>query len=352
MLEWIGSLFAGMRGISPAERDADLRADIALPPLRREAFERVLGLAEQGETAAMYECACRLLAGSGVQVDFESGRRWLELAASKGYGQALSYLAHMYLTGQGGVAQDLQLALKYAAAGNAIDDPWSIMRFGLMHYEGRGVVVDRRAAQACFDRLEGVALKRSQDGQVDAITALSALYAEKWGRKHDPHKAMMWCRKGALAGDLYSMESLGWAYLDGRGIPVDYDSARAWFMRVFDGGGRRVAAPLGCLFFHGLGGSKDLRRALEMLVLGAASHSIEVFRAIAWMYLFGIGTELNQSEGVRWLQAGANNLNDDACKKWLQLLETQGFLPPNAVPAILLIDLWREALANDLFRIR
>lgn len=75
-------------------------------------------------------------------------------------------------------------------------------------------------------------------------------------------KAVDWYRRAADLGSVHGLESLGAAYLDGRGVPQDIDQASAMLQRAAEAGGEYAMRRLGLAYNSGLFGEPDYEQAL------------------------------------------------------------------------------------------
>src|SRR5665213_2252097 len=67
----------------------------------------------------------------------------------------------------------------------------------------------------------------------------------------------------ANAGDAKSQELMGQAYLNGKGVPNDYQQAAFWFRKAADQGSAKAQAILGALYAAGVGEPQDYTQAAQ-----------------------------------------------------------------------------------------
>jgi TPR repeat protein len=87
----------------------------------------------------------------------------------------------------------------------------------------------------------------------------------------DLEAAAKWFRLAAEEGNVGAQEKLGSMYVDGRGVPRDYNEALKWYRLAVVQGGQYAAQYLGYMYSGGLGVPQDYVRAHMWFNLGARS---------------------------------------------------------------------------------
>ena len=73
----------------------------------------------------------------------------------------------------------------------------------------------------------------------------------------------------AQTGDPAALYDLGERHYDGRGVPLDYQQAAAWFAKAADAGHVKALTNLGLMALVGRGLRKDRQKALKFLEAAA-----------------------------------------------------------------------------------
>lgn len=147
-------------------------------------------------------------------------------AAGLGHPAAMAHMGWIYSSGgKGEVKTNFAEALRWyepaARAGNA----QAIGGLCWMHYNGKGVARDFRAA---FDWCMRGAIARDNG----SLVTVGYMYDHGQGLDTDLVRARRFYTKAAEAGDGLAMLNLGVMHRDGRGVPVSKDEARRWFNKA------------------------------------------------------------------------------------------------------------------------
>lgn len=87
-----------------------------------------------------------------------------------------------------------------------------------------------------FDSIVKLYEAEIEDGNIDAINDLGALYYDGKGCNQDFSKAVYYYKEAAKQGSRQAQENLGYCYYYGRNMPVDYEKAFHYFaLGAFDG---------------------------------------------------------------------------------------------------------------------
>ena len=79
-----------------------------------------------------------------------------------------------------------------------------------------------------------------------------------------------WIRKAAEQGEPVAEYELGYAYVEGNGVPKKMDEAVAWFRRCAEQGSPLGQVGLGTAYAKGDAGERDLIEAYKWFLLAAA----------------------------------------------------------------------------------
>lgn len=286
------------------EAVADAALAIPAPRLYALSQAEIMQEAESGDGAAMYVFGLRFMYGMDGQPNCERGRIWIQRAAEGGHRRAASCLGYIYMKGDGGVEKNLDLAWAWCQRAAEQGDAWGMLWLGYMtifcEYSKASDIQWLERARACAE-------VGAKEGDVDAMTALALLRAEWWGGCENTVIATRWCREAALLGDTYAMESLGWAYRDGRGVPSDLSRSRVWLGHAAKRGIGRAIETLAEMYEKGEGGMRDEKRAFELYMWTANLGFRVSIERVGRMLLKGRGVEQDVTAGRAWLSMVCKN---------------------------------------------
>ncbi len=160
-------------------------------------FNKLLNLADAGDSDAQYKLAIRYLVGRGIEQDYEEAAKWLQ----------------------------------EAAAGGVVSAQYNL---GVLYDSGRGVEADAVEALIWFH-------SAAEKGHGRAQYALAAAYAAGRGIERDSDMALKWLRRAATENILEAQSSLANILATS---PVSHDSleeAYYWY-RLADANGDGKAA--------------------------------------------------------------------------------------------------------------
>lgn len=167
----------------------------------------------------------KYLNGTGVPVNVDRARKWLERAASHGHPVAQNLMGVLYQTGTG-VAADMPTAIRWYAAS-------------------------------------------ATHGNLKAMTNLGKLYAGGWSQGTDFAKAAGWFAKAAAYGDVDAQFDLAILYERGEGVPPSSASAYKWYSIAARNGDN-----------HAADRAAMLAAQLSMEELQAADEAVIAFRPL------------------------------------------------------------------------
>lgn len=124
--------------------------------------------------------------------------------------------------------------------------------------------------------------------------------------KHDE----LW--KGALSGDPYSMNMVGYYMLEGRnGFEKNPAASRLWIEKAANLGWQLARYNLGWLYWKGLGGPQDFQKAFELTAEAADRNHLPAVVNLGAMYQKGEGCEADPVKAVElWLRAANQNVKE------------------------------------------
>ena len=100
-------------------------------------------------------------------------------------------------------------------------------------------------------------------------------------------------------GEARAQNNLGIMYLEGRGVPVDYDEAIKYFRLAANQGEVRAQNNLGLMFLEGKGVPVDYMEAMRFFLSAADQGETLAQNNLGFMYENGLGVPIDTDEAVR-----------------------------------------------------
>lgn len=274
--------------------------------------------------------------------DFGAAMEWFGKGAGAGDKGSMAALGAGYLFALGGLPQDISLAKEWLT--KAVDAGWQydpgLFTWGTVPLDG-----------ATIEPLVEVVRLAAQKGDGQAMYELALYYLLP--ASHDTDEAISWLTQASDKGIADATDRLQAIYLgtsDEIPMQADYDRAFELTAKVSDRGEGSGASYFSVGYTLSNGDENDdipealrwLSRALELGNAGAAFH-------LADLYSYGRGVERNDSERVRYLEAGLALNNDSGREVELARLLTAGNgVPTDYVRAISLLEKAGDAGYDDL----
>ncbi len=152
------------------------------------------------------------------------------------------------------VAYELTTA---AAALGSVEARWRLARFGLM-----GLGTRKNLTKAAADAVRG--------WRETGYARFANLAGEAFDLKRDPRRSFRWHLRGALAGNVDSMTTVGVGYRYGTGVRQDLREAVRWYRKAARRGCLHAMSNLGICHKNGEGVAKSKQRGLWWLRRAAA----------------------------------------------------------------------------------
>mgnify|MGYP001367850109 CR=1 FL=1 len=175
---------------------------------------------------------------NGVAQDYGEARRWFEMAADWGHGEALSTLGLMALHGLG---EPCDPGKAVELCGQAAERGYAKAETGMgrLCWDGEYVEEDRVAAVEWWRRAA-----RQKDAEAQLWLGHALILGE--GVDRDTSEGLALVREAACAGDAKAQAWLGGLLLDGEAVPADEEEARKWLTKAaaqgHAGAAKRLAA--------------------------------------------------------------------------------------------------------------
>jgi len=188
---------------------------------QRRAIELFRASAEQGFRPAQTSLGKILWERALVQEEWDEAGQWLRRAAERGDPEAQYALGRAYNSGWGGELARSGQGEKWWQEAARQGHVGAQAALGLFYWESGD-----------FGRAIEWLTAAAERNQPRAQTYLGYAYLEGKGLPQDSAAAISWWRRAAAQNDSRAEEALGWAYENGRGVPRDIGQARDWYRRA------------------------------------------------------------------------------------------------------------------------
>ena len=170
-----------------------------------------------------------------------------------------------------------------------------------------GTVEDGLAAYQRGDYAIALRLWRplAAQGNAAAQNDIGWAYLNGKGVPKDYSEAVKWLRLSAAQGNAAAQTNLGWMYQNGVGVPQDYDQAVKWSQLAATQGEALAQTNLGLMYAKRQGVSQDYEEAVRLFRLSAAQGNALAQTTLGWMYQNGQGVPQDYDEAVRFYRLAA-----------------------------------------------
>ncbi len=313
--------------------------------------------ARQANARAECDLGVMLIKGLDVAQDRTNGLRYLQAAALLGDGYAEDYLGQLAENGLNGDPSSSEAYMHYLKAsemGSAwgafnvarmhergigvyknpsealrwymkvaamwhpdLLDQWSDLRLeagavteanfriGDMYADGNGVPKDANEAEKWYQRGVDMASAAAGAGWSTADVYLANAYMQSKGVPLDYGEAMYRMKDAAERGNRQAQVSLGSMYRDGQGTPQDYSEAMYWYRKAADRGSAVAEWQIGRLYFDGKGVIADFAEAATWFRKAADEGLVVAQLDLGMMYYRGFGVSEDLATARAWLQKAA-----------------------------------------------
>jgi TPR repeat protein len=174
----------------------------------------------------------------------------------------------------------------------------------LLYQLGRALdAAERHREAAFFYRMAG------DRNYGSAIVSLGFLYLNGRGVERDPAQAASLYRRAALLGNLRARTNLGELYEKGIGVTKTLEEAVLWYRLAAAGGWPNAIGRLGNLYKDGIYVDKDPVQAIELYRLSADLGNTNSMNSLGRMYEQGLGTPKDLRTSLGWYET-ANSLGN------------------------------------------
>ena len=273
---------------------ADLLAKCSTTPDERKgALSLFIDAANQGNVEAQYRVGSFYHQGWGVKKDDSASIEWFKKAASNGHLSAQVYLGNLYYDGIL-TRSNYSESLKWFTLAAKQGDQKSAYYVATMYLEGKGVDPHPELAKKWFNIL--------YDQNIMQYYALMSNYLAG----SDPVHAFEFMSRAQAVGNKYALRAMGQYCKDGRGTPVDVNSARHYFNEAALQG--NVIAIISMINLYISGSIKNAEAysfALTKLKELAYNGNVDAARRLGKMYYEGIGVDIDYQTALDLFSIGA-----------------------------------------------
>lgn len=166
------------------------------------------------------------------------------------------------------------------------------------------------------------------DANTNQVTAVTAANVEFSGASstytHNPGEftrpiSKEELRKHTDVADPVYQYVIGFRYLEGDGLQMDYVLALHWFTKAAEQGYAPAQSQLGFMYSMNYGAPRDTQKALYWYRKAAEQNYIQAIFNISTLYSNGDGMARDMAEAAKWLRKGAE-LGDSGCQAQLAWL--------------------------------
>jgi len=309
---------------------ADVRPQDSPPQVLAEDIVQLQAQAEGGNAAAQLKLARAYESGVGISQDDQLAALWYRKAAEQGNSEAQDSLGAKYLTGQG-AERNKEEAVKWfrksARQGNAS----AMYRLGAAYYNGDGVPINDGLSYAWFllakeagNQGAREAVQRA-DSELKPGTIISAfekiaeMYEQGGSLPENPAEAARWWSKAAEKGDVDAQIALAIKMINGQGVPQDLARGRHLCSEAAKHNEHRAEYCMGYIYQHGLGVTRNDKKARNWYELAAAKSQINAMRTLALMEIAGEGGKTDRVAAFLLYARLAETKDQDALRSMAKL---------------------------------
>ncbi len=146
--------------------------------------------------------------------------------------------------------------------------------------------------------------KAAEQGHPLAQSKLGLLYASGDGLPQDDVEAVFWCLKAAEQGIADAQLGLGYMYQCGRGVPQAYVEASEWYLKAADQGSVEAMYCLGALHDEI---AHDYAEAATWYRPAAEKGHVGAQHRLGCLYWLGLGLTRDHSNAFFWFDVAASN---------------------------------------------
>jgi TPR repeat protein len=136
-----------------------------------------------------------------------------------------------------------------------------------------------------------------------------ATKASSYIKNNNYTDAKYYLEKASDSGDAWSMQTLGWMYLNGVGVSVDYAKAKKYLTDASDKDNTYAKYQLGFMYLYGKGTDKDYTKAKQYFKEASDKDNIEAKFYLGLMHLNGLGVTKDYKSAKKYFEESSNSGN-------------------------------------------
>jgi TPR repeat protein len=164
----------------------------------------------------------------------------------------------------------------------------------------------------CQEEVFKQALKRAEQGDVDAQLSVGMMYDFGQGVPQNYAEAIRWYRRSAERGNPAAQNNLGVMHLNGQGVPANSVEAARWIRMAADQGYAQAQMNLGWMHAKGTGVPRNYSEAIRWSRLAAEQGDDEGQLNLGVIYAEGQVARADYVEAYKWLSLATAKGNSTA----------------------------------------
>ena len=270
--------------------------------------------AAQGDLDALRCMGYLYLNGCLGEVDLDKAMEYFTQALELGDVDSNVAIGRTYLAGYGDPTSSTASALEYIETAFKQGRPSGAYYMAYLYEEGIGVTQDVNQAMELYTSvLEMKELSRYDAYLVDAArTRIGILYVEGKGIPQDYDKALSNFKMSAKKGYAMAQYYMGQMYENGYGVDKDYETAYDWYVKAAKQDYAPALNQLGYLYYKGNGVDADLDQAIYYHKLAAMQGYAAAQINLGYLYENGIGVDKDLSTALKYYTMAAEQNNEGA----------------------------------------
>jgi TPR repeat protein len=147
-------------------------------------------------------------------------------------------------------------------------------------------------------------IDKANKGDVNAQYDLYEIYVNGTGIPQDYNESIKWLKKSAEGGCAKAQDIIGFYYQIGAIVPKDYNEAIRWYTKAaeHDLGAQYY---LGVMYYYGSNFPQDYKEALKWFTKAAKQGSPSAQELLGEIYYTGQGVPQDYNEAIKWFTAAA-----------------------------------------------
>jgi len=256
-------------------------------------IERLLKLAETGDTEAQFDLGWAFELGDEIESDLRMAFHWFKTAAKQGHAQAMHKIGYMYEKAIG-TAKDETRAFEWFKKSADAGELHGERDLGYCYRYGVGVEEDLDLAYYWTN-------KAAQNGDLTSQCTLGDFFLNGVMGEVDIAKAIEWYLRSAEQNDSFSQHSLGKIFLN---EPEYLDPTRGvmWLEQAAEQGLAQAQFDLAMLYKRGKNVSIDQEKYLNWLLCAGEQNFKDAVIELASFYFMRRREGKNLSHAMHWLK--------------------------------------------------